>query len=300
MSEYHDAETGEIIPPHMPPEIAAAIVAIKRDVSQLGFDERNEHARYNYASVDKFYTAVRPLESKAGLAVMLDETGFEIREGSPTKDRDGNEKRASWAFINYDVWLVSSGGSMWGPARRHWAGPVTGPQTFGAAESFVRKAFMRGLYMVPTGEKDGDENAPRDDAPTTKGVTRVASPRPTPLAARDPILPHTGSPSETVYRGISNPKWVAEFLARETYEIDPKKAGGWSAWEKAYCTIAEAADNFDQLMKLDDDNKNHCEEFRKAVKEVVYNRFRDVLGANARRLVPNDRFVDEPERAFEN
>jgi hypothetical protein len=68
---------------------------------------------------------------------------------------------------------------MWGPLRRHWAGPVTGPQTFGAAESYVRKAFMRGIYMVPTGEKDGDDTAPRDDAP----ATRVAASRARPVSA---------------------------------------------------------------------------------------------------------------------
>jgi hypothetical protein len=292
MSEYRDAETGEVIMPHitMPPEIAAAVIAVKMGVARIGFDERNEHGRYNYASVDKFYTAVRPLESEAGLAVILDETSFDVREGAPNSS--GN--RASWAFLSYDVWLVEKGGAMWGPMRRHWAGPVTGPQTFGAAESYVRKAFTRGLYMVPTGEKDGDENAPRDDAPATKGVTRAATPRPnpavTPFATFGPSSAGDGAP----------PKWVAKFFAGDSYEIDPKKAGGWSAFEKFYCTVADAADNFDQLMKLDDDNKDHCEEFRKAVKDVVYNRFREVLSANAKRLVPSDRFVEEPERVFEN
>jgi hypothetical protein len=295
MSEYHDRETGEVIMPRitMPPEIAAAVIAVKMGVARIGFDERNEHGRYNYASVDKFYTAVRPLESEAGLAVILDETSFDVREGAP----NSSGTRASWAFLSYDVWLVEKGGAMWGPMRRHWAGPVTGPQTFGAAESYVRKAFTRGLYMVPTGEKDGDENAPRDDAPTTKGVTRSAAPRPTPLATRAAILPHTGSPSSAGNAGP--PTWVADFFTRKTYEIDPKKAGGWSAFEKFYCTVADAADNFDQLMKLDDDNKDHCTEFRKAVKEVVYNRFREVLSANAKRLVPADRLVEEPERVFE-
>jgi hypothetical protein len=153
------------------------------------------------------------------------------------------------------------------------------------------------MAILGIAPEDDDGNAAVQQ-PTGQGVTRTASPRPTPLAARDAILPHTGSPSST--DDGSAPTWVADFFARKTYEIDPKKAGGWSPWEKFYCTVAKAADNFDQLMKLDDDNKNHCEEFRKAVKEVVYNRFRDVLGANARRLVPSDRFVEEPERVLES
>jgi hypothetical protein len=95
------------------------------------------------------------------------------------------------------------------------------------------------------------------------------------------------------------PKWVAKFFAGDSYEIDPQKAGGWSAWEKFYCTVADAADNFDQLMKLDDDNKVHCSAFRVAVREAVYNRFREVRSANAKRLMPSDRFVEEPEKVFE-
>jgi hypothetical protein len=285
-------ETGEVgVSPQMPPEIAAAIIAVKKGIAQLGFDERNEHARYSYASVDKFYTAVRPLESEAGLSVMLDETAFDVREGAPNKQGD----RASWAFLTYDVWLVSAGGVMWGPARRHWAGPVTGPQTFGAAESYVRKAFMRGLYMVPTGEKDGDETAPRDDAPVTKGVTRAAAPRPTNAINTARLFnPATSGSAGSSTGNGAQLDWIPKFLARKSYEIDAQKAGGWSAFERLYCAIADAADDFDQITKLDDDNKQQCLEFSRVVRPAVYDRFREHVKANALRLAPTP-FVEESD-----
>lgn len=164
-----DFETGEIrtaLPP-MQPEIAASIMYVKAGIAQLGFDERNDHGKYSYASVDKFYTAIRPLETEAGITWLLDETSFDIRAGDSGK---------GWVFVQYDAWVMHKGGATWGPLRRHLAAPVTGPQTFGALESYARKALARGLYMVPTGEKDGDDTAPRDDAPVTRQIASKASP----------------------------------------------------------------------------------------------------------------------------
>jgi hypothetical protein len=93
---------------------------------------------------------------------------------------------------------------------------VTGPQTFGAAESYVRKAFMRGLYMVPTGEKDGDELAARDDAPATKGVTRAAAPRPT-NAATHPVTSAVVPAGPSSTGNGAQLEWIPKFLARKSY-----------------------------------------------------------------------------------
>jgi hypothetical protein len=166
---------------------------------------------------------------------------------------------------------------------------VTGPQTFGAAESYVRKAFMRGLYMVPTGEKDGDEVAARDDAPTTKGVTRTAAPHHT-NATNKAIHPATSGASQdrssTGNGDGAQPKRITEFLSRASYEIDRSKFLSWSDWETYYLKIADHANDLDQIIKLDDDNKHQCVEFSRAVKPAVYNRFREHVKANAHRLAP--------------
>jgi hypothetical protein len=58
----------------------------------------------------------------------------------------------------------------------------------------------------------------------------------------------------------------------------------WSDWEKYYLKIADHADNLDQLLKLDDDNKEQCAAFAKAHVEAVYNNFRERVNANAKRL----------------
>jgi len=270
---------------NMPASIAAAVIQVKSGIAQLGFDERNEHGRYSYASVDKFYTLIRPLEAEAGLFVMLDETGCDIRDSTRTDDR-GQTRITPWAFIRYDLWLGSKDGEVWGPVRRHWAGPVTGPQTFGAAESYVRKAFSRGLYEVPTGERDGDDTGARDDAPPIRVATR--------LPATSKLTP---PPVAKVGNGQANkrPAWVEKFLSRGSYEIDPKVTGTWSKWEEFYLTVCRYATHFDQLAKLAADNGAHFSGYREAVKEDVYNHFRTKVEEEEKRLWPatNTDFVNE-------
>ncbi len=159
MADLIDVETGEISAalPRMPPEIAGAIIKIMKGTKQLGFDERNAHGGYNYVSVDKFLDHFRPLCADADLLVVIDEPEIGYRD---VPNKDG--KVTSWLMATYDVWLYHASGSAWGPLRRHLALPMTGPQTFGSGESYVQKRLLRGLFMVPTGEKDADDTPAGD------------------------------------------------------------------------------------------------------------------------------------------
>ncbi len=143
----------------MPPAIAAAAVAVMKQAKQLGYDEKNDHGKYPFASIDKFLATFRPLMSEAGLFLLIDEVDSDIRAGESGK---------GWLFIRYDVCLAHESGETWGPLRRHCAMPISGPQAFGAAQSYIIKQFMRALFMVPTGEHDADETAPSETAPITR------------------------------------------------------------------------------------------------------------------------------------
>jgi hypothetical protein len=57
-------------------------------------------------------------------------------------------------------------GAVSAPMRRSLAMPITGPQTYGAAQSYVEKQFLRQVFKIPTGEKDADETAQGEDAPS--------------------------------------------------------------------------------------------------------------------------------------
>ena len=164
MMEAFDETTGEIMPGRaMPPAIAAAIIAVKAKVRQLGADERNQHGGYNYVSVDKMYATIGKLMAEAGLALLIDETVAEVRTSE--RARDDGKAPAPWLFVQYDLAFMHESGAVSAPLRRSCALPISGPQAYGAAQSYIEKQFLRQVFKVPTGEKDADDIAQSDEAP---------------------------------------------------------------------------------------------------------------------------------------
>jgi hypothetical protein len=159
----YDKETGEVITvtPGYPPEIAKAIVAVMAEVRMLGVDEKNPHGGYAYVSVDKFYDVIGRMMAAHGLSVVIDETDTDVREGA---------KGNPWLFARYSLTFLHESGAMSAPVRRSIALPISGPQTFGAAQSYIDKQFLRQVFKVPTGERDADEtdNTPKAEPPPTR------------------------------------------------------------------------------------------------------------------------------------
>jgi hypothetical protein len=52
--------------------------------------------------------------------------------------------------------------------------PISGPQAYGAAQSYVEKQFLRQVFKIPTGDKDADDTAPSTDAPGGRSGARTA------------------------------------------------------------------------------------------------------------------------------
>ena len=157
----------------MPAEIAKAIMQVKKQIKQLGADERNEHARYNYVSVDKFYAIIGPLMADAGLALLINEAESEVRI-LETTDNQGKERKTPWLFASYELTFLHETGAMSAlPMSRSLAMPINGPQTYGAAQSYIEKQFLRQVFKVPTGEKDADEMEQGQLAPVGRPQTRV-------------------------------------------------------------------------------------------------------------------------------
>jgi len=160
MSEHISQETGEVLSAsRMPGSIAQAIIAVKKQVRQIGTDERNEHGKYPYVSVDRFYERIGPMMAGAGIALLIDETDSEVKEG---------KSGAPWLFAHYALAFMHEDGSVSDPMRRSIAMPINGPQTYGAAQSYIEKQFLRQIFKIPTGERDADEVAQGDDAPARR------------------------------------------------------------------------------------------------------------------------------------
>jgi hypothetical protein len=150
--------------PSMPDAIAAAIVKVMGAVRRLGKDETNRHGGYNYASVDKFYEAIGPLMADAGIIVIPFERSVSSSKRQ-TVDQQGRAKETSLLLIRYDLFIYHESGVGYGPIPREIQVIESGAQSYGSAQSFVDKYFLRMLFKVPTGEKDADADANLTFAP---------------------------------------------------------------------------------------------------------------------------------------
>lgn len=160
-------------PTDMPPEIAAAIVQVMGEIEKLKKSEHNAHAKYNYVSADAFFEAVGPLCSRAGLAILQDETDVEIIQGG------GN--RTPWLKVGYDFTLVHRSGKTYGPLHRTVMVPANGAQAFGSSSTYTLKQFQRALFQIPTGDKDDADQNPHEPLPESRsnlhGVPPSKQPR---------------------------------------------------------------------------------------------------------------------------
>lgn len=122
----------------MPPKVAQAVAAVMSKVPRLNKGERNSHGNYNFASIDDFLEAVRPLMAEAGLVTTADEDECEIVE--------------KWLKLRF-VFYAHCGGESFGPMRRSaMVLSSMGAQALGAAQSYAEKNFLRSLFKIATGE----------------------------------------------------------------------------------------------------------------------------------------------------
>ena len=153
--------------PRMPPEIAAAVVAVMAKITPLSKDATNSFQRYDYVSVDQFYALVGRLMAEAGIFTVLYEKSMVVGERKTSDDR-GNVKTSVWLSAVYDVWLYHKTGAAFGPVERSITVPASGAQSYASAISFVEKYYLRSLFKIPTGDGDTDQDDKRN-LPATNG-----------------------------------------------------------------------------------------------------------------------------------
>ena len=161
----------------MPPllrDLSARIAAVMRAVRPLAYDAYNTHAEYDYASADKFYDALRLPLAEAELAVRCDEVDCRL---FTVPNRDG--RAVLHARFVYELGFVGYPGAE----RRSIVMQLLGPQSFQAAETYARKYWLCGKFLVATGETDDVDAEPRygetvpvPDAGATANGDRNGSP----------------------------------------------------------------------------------------------------------------------------
>ena len=246
-----DPSTGEIVPlePRIAPALAAAIIAVTKKVKQLGTDDHNRHANYAFVSVDKFYATVGQLMADEGLALLIDETHSEVKAAERTDER-GVTKVTTWLYLNYDCRFVHASGVLSPVMRRAIALPISGPQAFGAAQSYIEKQLLRQVFKVPTGERDADETDPSEDAPAARTGRATAQGAPRATSGAPQRSQATQGPSDA--RLATNARWKemrAEIDASMSV-ADARSLDGCPAWvtlEKMIAAI-ETPETTEQAM----------------------------------------------------
>ena len=140
----------------MRPETIKAIIATREQVGSLGKSAMNPHGRYKYVSIDTYYEKVAVAAAKNGLSWIASEIDFQIM---PEVGKTGIIRST------YSVSLMHEKGDFIQDfTRLTIIHPIQGAQTVGSAMSYLDKVFMRQLFSVATGEKDGDadETNPAD------------------------------------------------------------------------------------------------------------------------------------------
>jgi ERF superfamily protein len=235
--EPYDPTTGEItLVPGMPPVIAAAIIAVKKQVKQLGFDQENKHGGYKSVSVDKMYETVGQMMAGAGLAVIIDEISTDVR----SNDKTGN----AWLFAQYALSFMHESGVMSAALRRSIALPISGPQAFGSAQSYVEKQFMRQVFKVPTGDKDADDTAPSDGT-VPAGRTEARQTQQSPSGATTARGRPQAAPAPSEAKAEATKRWNELRDEIRSCTTIPAPQGldgiiGSMAWQACFVKIKEA------------------------------------------------------------
>ena len=126
-----------------------AVCAVMAEIHQLKKDEKNSHGGYNFVSVDSFKTLVRPLMAKHGLSLAMSEESFDLVALPNSKGGETMNAKIKYAFQ-----LRHVSGEVEPLEYATIVLPHTGAQTAGAAKSYVLKEYLKGRFMVATGDKD--------------------------------------------------------------------------------------------------------------------------------------------------
>ena len=129
--------------------IYKAVCDVMNEVHGLKKDEKNNHGGYNYVSVDSFKALIRPLMAKHGLSLLMTERDFELIP--LPNSRSGETMHAK---IRYAFELRHVSGASEEQELVTIVLPLTGAQTMGAAKSYCLKEYLKGRFLVATGDKD--------------------------------------------------------------------------------------------------------------------------------------------------
>ena len=140
-------------------EVVTAAAKAMAAIRKVGKEGRNEHDKYNFASIDDFLAMVNPICADAGLIFPMQEDGIE------DFTRKGKFGDSSWMRVRWQITVMHISGQSLPPVLRTVEVIRNGAQAYGSAQSYALKQFLRSFLLIPTGDKDD-----ADLQPTVEGT----------------------------------------------------------------------------------------------------------------------------------
>jgi hypothetical protein len=142
--------------------IYSAVAKAMGEIKRVSKDNRNAEQKYDFASIDDFMAMVGPICAANGLVTIMDEDAREFIE------KPGKYGPTNWVLITYQITTYHASGQHLPTVRRHVEVIRSGPQAYGAAQSYVLKQYYRGLLAIPTGDKDDPDHGTVQEEPASK------------------------------------------------------------------------------------------------------------------------------------
>lgn len=134
-------------------EFGAAVCAVMAEVRRLEKKGRNEFAKYAYTSSDDYKDGIRPLLARHGLDIDIEEEAVDFRE-----IKDEKEKQKFVVAYRFAMTL-RFGAEEAPPSHITVVLPFVGPQTTGIARSYALKEWMKGKFLLTSGDTSDEADA---------------------------------------------------------------------------------------------------------------------------------------------
>jgi hypothetical protein len=134
-------------------KLLTALAKCMAEVKRLEKGERNKDQGYNFASVDDFLAMTGPVCAANGIVIDMDETGVEAFE------RAGKYGPTFWLRVTFAITVWHTSGESLPPRKRTVEVIRTGAQSFGSAQSYALKQFLRAMLQIPTGDAEEADKA---------------------------------------------------------------------------------------------------------------------------------------------
>jgi len=188
---------GPAILAHRTPPLMKAICRIMLELDQIPWDARNSQGNYQYASIDAFLAAVRPVMARNNVCLTTEQATTGV-SSYRTSNGEVGLLDSTWEFT-----LVSAEDEGFiGPFPWRAVAPASmGAQAYGAVQSYAMKNFLRGQFLIatgqagedvdqthgqPLGQRDKERNQPRQGATPPR---QQAQPARAPSAGMPPQAP---------------------------------------------------------------------------------------------------------------